>query len=108
MYVPKMGMATAVAAWALTAVCQNTPIGRNCNRNNWPRGSPDYSQLQSQLSPGAQIYYQNSTQFDEATKRWSALDEPSPNVVVVPATEHDVVVTVCLSLVPGMTGRTWY
>lgn len=101
MYTPKMGMVTAVTAWALTAVCQNTPIGQDCNRDVWPRGSPDYSQLQSQLSPGAQIYYQNSTEFDEATKRWSALDEPSPNVVVVPATEHDVAVTVGRSTFPG-------
>lgn len=94
MYSPKMGVVTAVTAWALTAACQNTPVGQDWIRDILPRSSPDYSQLQSQLSSGAQIYYPNTTAFDDATVRWSALDEPSPNVVVVPGTENDVSVTV--------------
>lgn len=94
MYTPKMGVVTAVTAWALTAACQNTHVGQDWIRDILPRGSPDYSQLQSQLSSGAQIYYANTTAFDDATVRWSALDEPTPNVVVVPGTENDVAVTV--------------
>lgn len=97
MYIPKMGVATAMTAWALAAASQNTPsghVGQDCVRDILPRGSPDYSQLQSQLSSGAQIYYSDSSEFDAATVRWSALDEPSPSVVVVPGTENDVAVTV--------------
>lgn len=94
MYTLKVGVVTAVAAWALTAACQNTPVGQDWACDILPRGSPDYSQLRSQLSSGAQIYYSNTSEFDAATVRWSALDEPTPNVVVVPGTENDVAVTV--------------
>lgn len=90
----KMEVITAMAAWALTATCNSMPGGRDWSHGICPRGSADYSQLQSSLSSSAQIYYPNSTEFDAATARWSVLDEPTPNVVVVPGTENDVAVTV--------------
>lgn len=90
----KMEVITAMAAWALTATCDSMPVGSDWSQGLAPRGSADYSQLQSRLSSSAQIYYPNSTEFDAATARWSALDEPTPNVVVVPGTENDVAVTV--------------
>lgn len=76
----KMVLATAVAAWSHVAACAT------CN----------YSGLQAQLSSSAQIYCSSSPQWASETSRWSALDEPQPNVVVVPGTEHDVSVTVSL------------
>lgn len=90
---PKMAAVTAVAAWALTAVCENMPLGHAWLRDVHSRHT-NYQPLQSQLSSGAQIIFPNSSQFDAATTRWSALDEPQPNVVVVPAIENDVAVTV--------------
>lgn len=50
--------------------------------------------LQRKLSPGAEVYLPCSEEFDNLTKRWSALEKPEPNVVVVPANEQDVVTTV--------------
>lgn len=47
-----------------------------------------------QLSADAVVYYQNSTGFTNATTRWSVGYNPKPTVVVVPATEDDVAVTV--------------
>lgn len=73
----KMVLATAVAAWSQAACA-------SCN----------YLGLQTQLSSSAQIYCSSSPQFASDTARWSALDEPQPNMVVVPGTEHDVAVTV--------------
>lgn len=90
---PKMAAVTAVAAWALTAACENMPVGHAWLHDVYRRNT-DYQSLQSELSSGAQIIFPNSSQFDAATTRWSALDEPQPNVVVVPATENDVAVTV--------------
>lgn len=50
--------------------------------------------LEDVLSPGAKVYYPNSTEFTTLTTRWSALAEPKVNVAVVPAVEDDVVKTV--------------
>ncbi|KAI2612799.1 FAD-binding domain-containing protein [Hypoxylon fragiforme] len=50
--------------------------------------------LEDVLSPGAKVYYPNSTEFTTLTTRWSALAEPKVNVAVVPAVEDDVVKTI--------------
>lgn len=96
MHRPKMAAVTAVAAWALTAACENMPLGHNWLRDNY-HPKTNYQPLQSQLSSAAQIIFPNSSRFDTATTRWSVLEEPQPNVVVVPATEYDVAVTVNLN-----------
>ncbi|KAI1779538.1 putative FAD-dependent oxygenase [Hypoxylon cercidicola] len=46
--------------------------------------------LRDTLSPAAQVYCPNSTEFDTLSARWSTLAEPKVNVAVVPAIEDDV------------------
>ncbi|KAL4865193.1 hypothetical protein BDV12DRAFT_200385 [Aspergillus spectabilis] len=41
-----------------------------------------------------QIYFPGSDEFEAATTRWSVLESPTVNIVVVPETEDDVVKTV--------------
>ncbi|CAK7199574.1 hypothetical protein SEUCBS139899_002255 [Sporothrix eucalyptigena] len=65
---------------AVAAVCKPIPI--------------DSSALLAKLSSGAYILNSTSSEFAEAAARWSSLDAPSPNLIVVPATEEDVVQTV--------------
>ncbi|KAI1250958.1 hypothetical protein MGN70_008019 [Eutypa lata] len=50
--------------------------------------------LRDVLSPAAEVYLQNTTQFEAVAIRWSVLEEPTANIAVVPATEDDVVQTV--------------
>nr|AUM60060.1 hypothetical protein [Hypoxylon pulicicidum] len=47
--------------------------------------------LKDALSAASKVYYPNSTEFNTLSARWSTLDEPEVNVVVVPSTEDDVV-----------------
>jgi hypothetical protein len=91
MYHFKIQAAMAIAAWALTSFGQNLPLGRDRLHS---RGNYDMTELQNKLSSTAKIYYPNSTDFDTASARWSLLDEPKVNVVVVPGTENDVAETV--------------
>ncbi|KAI0108551.1 FAD binding domain protein [Nemania sp. FL0031] len=84
----KMEIATAVLAWAISSTCRNLPASNNlfgiCPRQNLG------SELQARLSANAQVYYPDSSDFATATKRWSVLDAPQVNIVVVPSTEEDV------------------
>ena len=50
--------------------------------------------LRDVLSPAAEVFLQNTTQFEAVAIRWSVLEEPTANIAVVPATEDDVVQTV--------------
>lgn len=47
--------------------------------------------LGEKLSSHAEILLPSSKGYDNATKRWSLLEEPQVNIVAVPATEDDVV-----------------
>lgn len=98
MYYLKMQAAMAIAAWAFTSVGQNEPVARNRAPGLHSRGSYDMTELQNKLSSSAKIYYPNSTEFNDASARWSLLDEPKVNVVVVPGTENDVAATVGASV----------
>ncbi|GJC83598.1 FAD-linked oxidoreductase chyH [Colletotrichum liriopes] len=87
----KMEVLTAVAAWALTSACLSVPIARQllggiCSR--------DTAELGERLSPTAKIYQPGTAEFIEASVRWSNLDAPKPNLVVIPGTEDDVAETV--------------
>ena len=90
----KMEVLTAVAAWAFAAACQSVPHACNYLETLHQRGNADLEALQNSLSSTAHIYYPNTTEFKNATARWSVLEEPQVNVVVVPGTENDVVETV--------------
>jgi hypothetical protein len=91
----RMEVITAVAAWAITSACQSAPIARNLLGGLSPRG--EYDDLKQNLSPTAKIYYPGSEEFEEASERWSVLDAPTVNVVVVPGIENDVAETVIFS-----------
>lgn len=78
---------TALATLAATSACQTL----------WVR-DVDYKTLSKELSSSAKVYFPGSDEFDAASKRWSNLDTPSVNIVVVPATENDVVKIVSLLL----------
>ncbi|KAI0857449.1 putative FAD-dependent oxygenase [Xylaria cubensis] len=71
-------------AWALCAAsCKSSPT--NCESSN-----ELLQDLRTSLSSSAAVYLPGSGEFEVATTRWSELDAPTPNVVVVPATEDDV------------------
>ena len=85
---------TAVAAWAITSACQKVPVARNWLGGVGPRGNDDLKELGEKLSPAAKTYFPGSDEFEETSARWSVLDAPKVNVVVVPGTENDVAETV--------------
>lgn len=58
------------------------------------RRSLDLTALKAKLSSGAEIISPGDSSFNETALRWSSLDAPTPNVIVIPATEKDVVQTV--------------
>lgn len=58
-----------------------------------PRSTNDAEALanfKSKLSAATKIYFPGSEDFTRASKRWSMLETPQVNVVVVPATDKDV------------------
>lgn len=79
--------ALALTAWAAVAAA-------NTLQGNCPIGDDDLKQFGNRLSSTAKIYFPGSSGFTNATTRWSALEEPKVNVVVVPGTENDVAETV--------------
>lgn len=83
-----------VAAWATSSACTEI-LGRSSIKCDSVR------QFAKKLSPGAQVYFPGTKEFDTASERWSNLEAPKVNAVIVPATENDVVETV--SSVHGTT-----
>ncbi|QPC80378.1 hypothetical protein HYE68_011130 [Fusarium pseudograminearum] len=71
---------TGLATLAVTAASQTL----------WSR-DVDYKALSKELSASAKVYFPGTEDFEAASKRWSNLDTPTANIVVVPATENDVV-----------------
>ncbi|KAM0345655.1 hypothetical protein ACHAPU_006309 [Fusarium lateritium] len=59
----------------------------------WSR-DVDYKTFGKELSQTAKVYYPGSDEFNSASTRWSNLELPTVNIVVVPGTEDDVVKTV--------------
>ncbi|KAJ5385005.1 FAD-binding type 2 [Penicillium concentricum] len=91
----KTEVITAVAAWALSAA--SLSFYSDCDYIEGglcPRGDADLQALGKQLSSTAKLYFPGSTGFKDLTTRWSVLEEPKVNVVVVPGNENDVVQTV--------------
>ena len=80
---------TAVAAWAAGSAARPAIC---------PRGTEWVEDVQNELAPklsdGAEIYLPGSGEFDEASTRWSVLEQPEVNVVVVPGNAEDVAETV--------------
>ncbi|KAI1179287.1 putative FAD-dependent oxygenase [Nemania sp. FL0916] len=72
------------------AACPDPPkYPANCNTN-----AQLFQILKTSLSPKSLLYLPGSNGFSNVTTRWSELDAPTPNIVVVPATEDDVAHTV--------------
>lgn len=84
-----------VTVWAIPSVGVTTPLARESHGAKCPEGDLDLTELGKKLSNTGKIYCPGSTKFEEASTRWSILDAPKVNVVVVPGTENDVVETVC-------------
>ena len=84
----KMEVLMAIAAWAFATASQQIP-----RSSSW---ESDLKSLSGRLSNTSQVYFPGSSGFTNATTRWSVLDEPEVNVVVVPGTENDVAEIVCL------------
>ncbi|KAI3332370.1 FAD-binding domain-containing protein [Xylariaceae sp. AK1471] len=87
-----MEVATAILAWTMSSICRdffasNDPWGI-CPRQDIP------TELRGRLSADAQIFLPGSSGFSQATDRWSTLNAPTANIVVVPSVENDVVETV--------------
>jgi hypothetical protein len=80
----------ALAAWTVTATCAATPVVSSDAAGTCSEG---LSQLGKKLSKSAKIYCPGSAEFEQATTRWSVLEAPKVNIVVVPGTEEDVVKT---------------
>jgi hypothetical protein len=55
-----------------------------------PASGIDVHAFARELSKNAQIYVPDDSQFKTYTVRWSNLEAPTVNVVVLPATEQDV------------------
>lgn len=54
------------------------------------------TKLAPKLSNNAEIYLPGTGEFDDASTRWSVLEQPEVNVVVVPGNAEDVVETVII------------
>ncbi|KEZ42841.1 FAD-dependent oxygenase [Scedosporium apiospermum] len=87
----KVTTATALVAWAATALAY--PKVRSALRGSCP-GLEDIQALGRKLSSTAHIYFPGSDEFVLASKRWSQLEAPKVDIVVVPGTERDVSETV--------------
>jgi hypothetical protein len=85
---------SALAAWAVVPVLPTVFSGPTSPYDVFPRtpaAGIDVKALAPSLSPAAKIYLPGSTQFSTYTTRWSNLEPPTPNVVIVAGTEKDVV-----------------
>ncbi|KAI5460754.1 hypothetical protein BGZ63DRAFT_387709 [Mariannaea sp. PMI_226] len=79
-----------LAGWSATS-CAKTPVSNSEVEGKYP---DDLDGLAKKLSKLAKIVFPGSDQFDNASARWSVLNAPHVNFVVIPATEEDVSETV--------------
>ncbi|KAF7550906.1 hypothetical protein G7Z17_g5399 [Cylindrodendrum hubeiense] len=90
----KIEALTAVAAWATISVCASLPVRRDDLEGICPGSLSEVTELVKKVSNATKIYFPGSDEFTTATTRWSVLQAPKVNIVVVPGTENDVVETV--------------
>jgi hypothetical protein len=79
----------AVAAWGVISVVSGEPL-RSFSHELFERQDADLSSLAPALSQTAKIYRPGAPEFTTLTTRWSNLEPPTPNIVIVPGTEKDV------------------
>lgn len=92
MYRIKLEALAAIAAWAFAAA-SSPASGCKYLDGLCPRDA-DLEALGAKLSSTAKVYYPGSSGFTNITTRWSVLEAPKVNIVVVPGTENDVAETV--------------
>lgn len=84
---------SATAARAVASALLVVSYGYTSAYDMFPRTPAmgiDLKTLVPYLSSATKIYLPGSPQFTTYTVRWSNLEPPTPNVVVVPGTEADV------------------
>ncbi|KAI0537677.1 FAD binding domain protein [Xylaria digitata] len=83
-----MEAAIAVLSWAISYTCRGLPVSNSlgglCPRRDIT------AELNGRLSPDAEIFLPGSLGYAQATNRWSVLDAPDFNIVIVPSVESDV------------------
>ena len=79
-----MEFVAALAAWAYGAIFTSPGLGPalNCQAT--------IPELRPQLSPDAAILCPGSSEFANATNRWSAIEQPNITAVAKVITENDV------------------
>jgi hypothetical protein len=84
---------SAVAAWTLISALPLVSCGPTAHYDVFPRipaACIDVRTLAPKLSTAAKIYLPGSSEFTNHTARWSSLEAPTPNVVIVAGTDQDV------------------
>lgn len=83
----------AVAAWAVSAVLPVVISEPITPHGIFPRQAANINlaTLAPALSSQTKIYLPGTAEFVSLSVRWSNLEVPTPNVVIVPGTEKDVV-----------------
>ncbi|KAJ5707489.1 FAD-dependent oxygenase [Penicillium malachiteum] len=74
---------------AALAACASLVAGHSQSHHS--NSNSELEDFQKTLSASAKLYFNGSDGFANVTTRWSALEEPTVNVVIVPGTENDVV-----------------
>ena len=89
-----------MAAWAFGSASQGILSARGWLGEYQPQGRTvidDVEDLAEKLSKSSSIYLPGSEEFERASTRWSNLELPVIDIVVVPGTDQDVAETVRLS-----------
>lgn len=98
-FLTPLALAACTAVSVLPAVsCGPVSVGLSPRT---PAGGIDVQALAESLSENAQVYVPSDEPFAALTVRWSNLEPPTPNVVVVAAVEEDVLQTVSSPLSPS-------
>ncbi|KAK8142141.1 hypothetical protein G3M48_009278 [Beauveria asiatica] len=91
-----MEILPTIIAAAATSACRFPLIAQSALGQRFcPRAVVDEVQdLARRLSPTSQVLLPGEEGFFEASRRWSAFDEPRPGIVVIPGETSDVAKTV--------------
>lgn len=95
-----LGIISALAAWVTSSAAHVAPqfVARSSVNSICPRGGKWVDDVEEELlenlSDAAKVYLPGSSEFEAASTRWSELETPNVNVVVVPGTADDVAQTV--------------
>ncbi|KAK2746295.1 hypothetical protein FQN55_005723 [Onygenales sp. PD_40] len=95
-----VGAILALVAWVGSTATQTVQASQTTSSVDDARGQENdwldelKNELEEKLSPTAEIYFSGSDEFEATSARWSVLEAPKVNVVVVPGIPEDVAQTV--------------